>query len=902
MALAPGTRLGPYEVVGSLGAGGMGEVYRARDTRLDRAVALKIIAPDLLQHGEGRARFEREARAISQLSHSGICALHDLGHHDGTSYLVLELLEGETLADRLRRGALPLADAILIATQMTDAVAAAHRAGVVHRDLKPANVMLVKRREAGSGHLQVKLLDFGLASMRADPAADAPAGEVSRTISAPLTVRGAILGTVPYMAPEQVQGLAADTRTDIWAMGCLAYEMLTGRRPFEGPTDVAVMGAILEREPLPIRKLAPKISPSLERIVQTCLMKDPDQRIQSAYDLGLQLRWAVEGLHGDTAPPRLSSSQWVIAAALLGLAAGAVAGAILWPDRGTSPMVTPVIRAAIPLPAGSSFSPFGSNVAMSPDGQSIVYAAAKDDVPRLYVRGIGDFDAQPLPGTEGAEGPFFSPDGRHIGFQASGRLSRIPVDGGVPTVIAEVASMRGAAWAPDDTIVFTPTFNDALWRVPASGGTPVPFTTLDATQQERTHRFPEILPDGRAVLFMVGDENMTSYTEARIMAQSLDGGPTRLVLRGGIAPKYSRSGHLVYNTGNALTAVAFDPARLEVTGRPHVLAEQVAWSLGFGTSHHAVGGAGHVVYIPGGETFASKPLTWMDRLGAKAAIPGTPSHVLGLRRSPDATRVLLLEHSANDLLRVYDLARQSLTRLTFVGSANMGGWMPDGRELIALVGTSILRIDSDRPETPAVLYQDETQKIFLDVSPDGSRVLFDSVRAGTRSDLMMLDVKTGSVKPWLASRFVEAYPRFSPDGRWVAYVSDESGRYEVFVRGFADGGRKFQVSTGGGSSPVWSPSGAEIYFAQPGKAADETAAPGDLMVAAFGAAGPSRPTRVVARAWSVATLLAPFRIPIYSYEPLPDGRFIIADSLPPPEARQINISWGALATGAIEKD
>ncbi|CAN5834773.1 hypothetical protein BH24ACI5_BH24ACI5_10830 [soil metagenome] len=896
MTLPAGARLGPYAIVGPLGQGGMGVVYKARDTRLDRTVAIKVITSDATGTPEARARFEREARTISRLDHPNICTLHDVGREGATDYLVLEYLDGETLAARLARGALPPRDAVTVATQIAAALARAHQAGIVHRDLKPGNVMLTRRRENGAGSLHVKLLDFGLAGLvQGESASPREAG--IETISAPLTLRGTILGTLHYMSPEQVEAQPADTRADIWAFGCVLYEMLAGGRPFDAPTDAGVIAAILERQPVPLSHLKPETPRALKRLVEACLAKNPDERVQSARDLLLVLRWAADEQGVPLPAPRAPSNRVgaLAAVGLLCLALGAAA-ATLWGPRGTAPAPAGAIQAAIPLPRGGAFALFGSNIALSPDGRLIVYTEYEGTTSRLVARTVDEMEPRPIRGTEGGETPFFSPDGRHIGFQAVGRLRQVPIDGETPRDIVVVSGARGAAWAPDDTIVYTPSFNAGLWKVKANGDSPPePFTTLDESRDERTHRYPEILPDGRTVLFMVGDTQITAYNEARIVARSLDGGETRLVLEGGLSPRYLASGHLVYNTGSTLVAAPFDPARLALTGPPRVVAENVAWSPGFGTTHYAVGGEGHLIYIPGGETFGRTQLTWLHRSGARTTLDDRLSHFLGARLSPDGTRLLLLDHAANDHLKILDIPRQALSRLTFRGSANFAAWTPDSGHIIYIIGNTISRVRSDGGGAVEELYSDETQKIFVDVSPEGAQVVFNSHRERTGADIMVLHLADGTVKSWLATPFTESQPRFSPDGRWIAYVSNESGRFEVFVSSREPGGAKLQISTHGGSSPAWARSGRELFFVMPVESADGRPTSGDLYVVEFGEGAVGRPRLVAKQAWRTVTFRDPSGIAAFGYDITPDGeRFVVIEREIAPEPGQINLLWGIL--------
>jgi Tol biopolymer transport system component/tRNA A-37 threonylcarbamoyl transferase component Bud32 len=892
VALRTGDRLGPYEVTGSLGAGGMGEVYRARDTRLGRNVAIKVLAPDASRSPELRARFEREARAISQLQHPNICTLHDVGSDGAIDFLVMECIEGQTLARRLAAGVPPVDETMAIASQIAGALARAHQAGVVHRDLKPGNVMLMAGGD--SRRPVVKLLDFGLAGL-AESSESGRDRDLAVTTTGPLTARGTVLGTLPYMAPEQIEGRAADPRSDIWAFGCILYEMLAGRRPFAGESEASLIGAILEREPAPIPEIAPTAPRGLVRLVEASLVKDPAARLQSAHDARLALGWAA----GETSDvpgrsrPR-PAGRWMAAAAIAGLLVGAAASAAWFAaSRTAAPAAAQFaalsVNASIPLPPGDSFRPFGSNLAVSPDGRLLAYTGTDQGIRRLFVRALDSFEARLLPGTEGAETPFFSHDGTQVGFQADGQLKRIALAGGPPAKILDVSNARGAAWLPDDTIVYTPAFNEGLWRVAASGeGSPVPVTTLDTAAGERTHRFPAALPDGRTVLYVVGDTKMDSFADARVMARTVDGGTPKLILRGGVAPQYLRSGHLTYHAGAALMAVPFDPIRLETTGPAFVVAEQVAWTKGFGTAHYAVGGDGTIAFIPGGESWPRKWAEWLTREGHRERIEPLDGFFMGVRVDPGGGRLLLYEHSANDTLWLFDLGRGALSRLTFAGSYNQASWSSSGTHVISVMGYALVRLGIGGA-SPDVLYEDDSHKLFPDVSADGRWIAFDATRPGSSSDVMMFDVERGVARPWQAERFIETQPRFSPDGRWVAYVSDESGRFEVFLRPVNGDGGRIQISNQGGTSPVWRRDGREIYFVSPRPVPGSPEPSGDLYGVDLSNGRPDAPRLILREAWPRPTFVAPLGIPVYGYDVMPDGRFVTTQSAPSPVPSAINL-------------
>ncbi|HEU5163646.1 MAG TPA: protein kinase, partial [Thermoanaerobaculia bacterium] len=558
MQMQPGTRLGRYEIVAAVGAGGMGEVYRAVDTRLDRSVAVKVLSKDLSQNDSLRQRFEREARTISSLSHPHICSLFDVGHESGVDYLVMELLEGETLAERLARGPLPLEQALRCAIEIASALEKAHKQGIVHRDLKPANVMLTK-----SG---AKLLDFGLARIAEGAPGHAMEGSTQHM---PLTEEGTILGTVQYMAPEQLEGRDADARTDIFALGALLYEMVTGRRPFDGTSRASVIAAIMERQPRPISELQPLTPPALERVVRTCLAKDPDERWQSAHDVGAELRWIAEGTSQPnvlTPAPIVRKRRLVQRLAWLGagLAAGALLASAAWMLTREEPP-HPVMRFAIETdPKAPLFLVGNQNLTISPDGETIAYVGLAGEGTQLYMRKLDRLNATPVAGTEGAVHPFFSPDGRWIAFTSSfgeGELRKVAVDGGAPVMVDEKAAGLGGWWGDDGTIWFINRFNEGIWRL-REGGKPELVVRPDTKNGERALVSPQPLPGGTHVLATAWTGK--TWDEARIVACPVDGGERKVVVEGGTFGRLVSSGHLVFARGGVLFAAPFDAKRLEV--------------------------------------------------------------------------------------------------------------------------------------------------------------------------------------------------------------------------------------------------------------------------------------------------------------------------------------------------
>jgi eukaryotic-like serine/threonine-protein kinase len=818
LPLAAGTRLGPYEITDSAGAGGMGEVYKARDTRLDRIVAVKVISDLLAGAPELQERFDREARAISQLNHPNICTLYDVGHHEGLSYLVLEYLDGETLAHRLEKGALPVEQAVAIAIEICDALDKAHRQGIVHRDLKPANVMLTRGSAAG-GH--AKLLDFGLAKLAA-PGGTAgvnPAVSVTAPVTAttPLTTRGAIMGTFQYMAPEQLEGAEADARTDLWAFGCVLHEMLTGRKAFEGKTQATLISAILTAPPS--APGGPAILPrALDHVVQTCLAKHPDERFQSAHDVVLQLRWIARD-DEDAAEPlprkrsRLPGALWTAAAVLVAVAATAVGSWLLWRSD-PRPAVDPV-RATIDLGVGARLFPLvSSNIALSPDGRRLVHAGMPEEVAGLFVRAVDEFESRPIAGASPGVMPFFSPDGQWIGYFGSGQLMRIPVSGGAATVLCE-AFPGGAVWTEGDSIIFTAANNGPLSRISAAGGKAEPLTRLE--NGETAHRWPALLPGGRAILFAASSGGL--WTEARIVVQPLDGGPRQTVIHGGSAPQYVQSGHIVFDRGGALFALPFDPVRLSATGPARPVINNVLGSSNDGRSQFAVSRTGTLVYATG-TSAAKRTLVWVTRSGVAQAIDVPPHTYEHPRISPDGRHVALTLRDDDPDVWVLELARRMLTRLTFEpGEDESPIWTPDGKR----IAFSASRIGKPR-QTIAKAFDGSGAEEILFATPQhqhlgswspGGQLVTDE--GGANWGIVAGPPQEKQRRVFLNERFSEQGARLSPSGQWLAYTSNESSRTEIYVQGFPGPAGKWQISTEGGIEPQWSRDGRELYYRQADK-------------------------------------------------------------------------------------
>jgi len=818
VTLAAGTRLGPYEILSAIGAGGMGEVYKARDTRLERDVAVKILRPSDSTSEEMKQRFEREAKAISQLSHPNICALYDVGSHEGTEYLVMEYLEGETLASRLVKGALPLQQSISIGVQIADALDRAHRQGIVHRDLKPGNVMLTKGG--------VKLLDFGLAKTLAPQAQ--PSGLTSMpTMASPqhLTRQGTILGTFQYMAPEQLEGGEADARSDIFSFGAVLYEMATGKKAFDGKSQASLIGSILKDNPPPASSIAPMTPPALDRLIATCLSKDPEDRLQTAHDVKLQLQWVGEGgsqagLPAPVAARRKNREKlaWTLAAAA---ALAALVLAVGFVRR--APRVSPPIFAAIPPPEKT----FVESIALSPDGRTLAFTAGKAGAqPGLWIRTLGSPAAQPVSGAEEASFPFWSPDSRFIGYFTQGSLKKIDPSGGPALTVCDAARGVGGTWNRDGTIVFGPTPTSPLFRVPAAGGKPEPVTRLDASLHVTAHRYPAFLPDGRHFLYMAANLSGNTGDPANsIRVGSLDGRTDKTVVAGIASNPSFVAGHLLYSREGALFAAKMDPAGLEVQGDPIPVAQRLNLTNWYG----------YVQFTASDDLLLSIPafaipsqLAWFGRNGRPAGTVGEPGLWVGPRLSPDGRRiavgVLDLGRNTSDIW-LYDAAGGAGTKFVFGNGNNFGPvWAPASDRLLF---SSDRKSKGARQDLWTKSLDGSVEEVFLespdnrwpeDWSADGKSLSLDNVTAqGKRNNQLWIAEMAGEkkVRPFATEANFQGNSRFSPDGRWLAYESDESGRSEVYVRPFPGPGGRWQISTAGGGQPHWRRDGKELTFLTP---------------------------------------------------------------------------------------
>jgi len=799
MALASGIRLGSYEILSQIGVGGMGEVYRARDMRLERTVAIKVLPDHLSCNADSKQRFEREARALSSLNHPHICTLYDIGTQDGVAFLVMEYMEGQTVADRLQKGALPIEQVLKIGIEVADALDKAHRHGIVHRDLKPGNIMLTK-----SG---AKLMDFGLAKpTQATFIAGSTASNSTR--SDPLTVEGTIVGTFQYMAPELFEGKDADARSDIFAFGAVLYEMATGQPAFSGKTRASVLAAILASEPTPVTKLQPASSLELDRLIRTALAKNPDERWQSVHDVGISL----SGISATETPhPAATPSPWWIAAGLLTLVTLGLGAFFTLHRTNSSPAL---LRLTIAPPQNASFSSLEKLLAISPDGRQVAFTAVDRSGQRsLWVRPLDTLEARALPGTDDADTPFWSPDSRLVGFFSHSKLKKVDPNGGQPEVICDAgADPGGATWNRQGVIVFAPNFEGVLYRVPASGGQPIAITEAYKAYDETNHIWPEFLPDGRHFLFLVygkGDEG--------IHVGSLDSKEHHLVLREESTALYVEPGYLLFGRNGVLMVQRFDAKRLEALGEPIRIVDTVESASGGGYTF-SVSRNGVLVYFAG-RRYNPTQLVWYRRDGTRLKTLGPVGPFREPRISPDGHTVAVSRLESGMELSVWLIdSRGFPTRFTF-GSFDLSPiWAPDSDRVI---------FSSPRDGLPPNLFQKNLtggseerrlmhngiDSIATDWSRDGRYVVYMANELGTNWNVWAMPL-TGdqTPQPVLRTQFNEMDGRISPDGRWLAYVSDESGKWEVYVQRFLSPGGKWQISSNGGKQPQWSHDGKELFY------------------------------------------------------------------------------------------
>ena len=818
-----GTKLAHYEILSPLGKGGMGEVWRARDTKLGREVAIKTLPEEFAKDADRVARFRREAQLLASLNHPNIAAIHGFEVDNSTHFLVLELVEGDTLADRLKRGPIQVEESLKLALQVAEALEAAHEKGVIHRDLKPANVKVTPNGK-------VKVLDFGLAKAFAGDGTDVDISN-SPTLSMQATQQGIILGTAAYMSPEQARGNAADLRSDIWAFGCVLFEMLTGRQTFEGGTVSDIMAGVLAKEPQWASLPAP-LHPRIRFLLERCLEKESKDRYHGIDDARLEIQKALAEPAVSLTQPvaevvqsrTLSKLPWAIA--VFGIIVG---GFSVWAL--TQPESLQLTRLTIAHPGSEIIgSQRDSDVAISPDGRSVAYVAAGGAAGGpLYLRQLDQLE--PLLLAEDGRTPFFSPDGEWVGFvdQSDRTLNRVTINGGPPVVIGRLPSpnnARGATWGPDDNIIFAISPGAAnvvanglalgLWQIPSGGGDPEMLTTPDVDQGEGYHLFPQILPGGRAVLFTIFDPD-GSVENSRIAVLNLATGEYEVLVQGGSNPQYSASGHIVYGVAGTLRAVPFNLDQLEVTGTPVPVLDGVPTKLS-GAANFGVSPDGTLVYVRGDTVdVSSTTLTWVDRQGNAAPLGAPAGNYRFPRLSPDERSVAVM--SDNDIW-LFDIARETLTRLTFEGATTMPVWTPDGQYVTYRSTPEGERVlfwtRADGSGTEERLTTGNFRQNPTSWSPDGQLLAFfqgPGVGGDGDRDIWMMPVDGDrELRPFLETPFNELAPMFSPNGNWVAYVSDESGRNEVYVVPFPGPGGKRQISTQGGGDPQWARDGRELFY------------------------------------------------------------------------------------------
>jgi len=810
-----GQTLSHYKIIEKLGQGGMGEVYLAKDSRLDRKVALKILPQHLSDRAELRERFEREARAVSSLNHPHICTLYDIGEQDGIHYLVMEHLVGETLEARLAKGALPLEQTLEYAIQIADALDKAHRQGVVHRDLKPGNIMLVK-----SG---AKLLDFGLAKLQA---ADTPTNlSALPTEQANLTAEGTILGTLQYMAPEQLEAKEADARTDIFAFGAVVYEMATGKKAFEGSSQASLITAIMGQDPRPMAELQPMTPELLDWVVKRCLAKEPDDRWQSASDLMAGLKRATEReVQVDPSLSVIASPLWKRAFPWSIVTVLAVITAVMsWSEPPVISNVQPVTRTEITLPStsplgfGATFEFDPTLMALSPDGTKLVFVGKTGEGTQLYLREMDSSEITPIAGTEGAWHPFFSPDSNWVGFLTRDRVKKISLRGGGPITLCEAPSLVRATWAHDDVIYFGSNEAMVLNSVPANGGEPkLIMDLMSFPSDDRPNLrgiFNGILPDGQSALVTVRLETSIGGDSSRIYALSLETLEKKLLIEGGYDARYVPSGHLLFARTGVLMAAPFDLERLQVQGEPQVVLEGVSMESLFTQVQVSFSDSGTLVYAPGGDAAVGR-IARVDRQGKTELLP-VPDRVYGaFDLSPNNQQLAVQVADVNDYIWIYDLPRGEGRRLVATGPNQWPKWSPNGERMAFIArGVEQSFIVERRFDTQGerdLMAGDYSLLLPGDWSPDGSVL---SVSDYSRGALGFVSTGQEPEVEWLAPpRGVKyLFPAFSPDGRWVAYNSDETGQFEIWVRSFPDGEQVHQISTEGGSESVWGTSGELFY-------------------------------------------------------------------------------------------
>jgi len=807
-----GTTLSHYEILEKLGAGGMGVVYRARDAKLGRDVAIKVLPADVSHDAERLSRFEREARLLASLNHPNVATLHGFEEASGTHFLVMELVEGETLGERIARGPLPLEEALPLFHQIAEGLEAAHDKGIIHRDLKPSNVKITPKGK-------VKVLDFGLAKALT-PRESGPQSE-SPTVTRSPSEAGVIMGTAAYMSPEQARGKTLDKRTDIWAFGCCLFEALTGRAAFLGETVSDTRAKILEREPswdaLPSR--TPK---KIRDLLAWCLTKDPSMRLHDIADARIEIAKVSEEPAELPAAVATRVNRTTLAA--IGLAAAFAAVASWSLTRSPATTGREVTRSILPLPEGERLARdiAAPSVAISPDGRYIAFLTGVGSVTgidrnRLSLRSLDEMEARAIEGSNGAANPVFSPDSKWVGFARDQTLLRTAVSGGAPRRISSLGGTpRGVDWRGDE-LVFSGDVSSGLFRVPAAGGEPEVLTVLHKERREKTHRFPQVLPGGDAVLFTLATSTTGSWDDASIAVASMKTGEYRIVLEGGANARFSSTGHIVFARGGALHAATFDLETLEVRGQPVRVLEGVMTSAVAGSAEFAIAENGSLLYAPGLSGTEDRRVVWVDRGGRVEPLIETPRPFTALRLSSDGRYVAVQVHACIDSIWLYAMDRGTLTRLTSEWDNIIPVWDPSGREIAVSSARAsaynLYKLAADGGGQAERLAKSDYTQVPTSWSPYGSVLAFHELRVETGADVFLLSLSGDrEPKPFLNGRPNEMFAAFSPSGTWIAYQSDETGRFEIYLRRYPDGGSLRQVSTDGGTYAVWNPNGRELFY------------------------------------------------------------------------------------------
>jgi len=818
VSLESGRNLSHYRLVEKIGEGGMGVVWKAVDTTLDREVAVKLLPEALASDPHRLERFEREAKLLASLNHARIAALYGLHEADGVRFLSMELIHGEDLAKRLTRGPVAAEQALRIALQVAEGLEAAHESGIIHRDLKPANVMLTAEGD-------VKILDFGLAKALHEPVSGSEASlSQSPTMTAAATQAGVILGTAAYMSPEQARGQEADRRTDVWAFGSVLYEMLTGRGVFRGGTASDCIARVLEREP-DWEALPPDTPRGIRRLLRRCLEKDARGRLHDIADARIEIEEAIAGGEETGAPEaqpvggKGARITWAAAGLLLGVVATALVVSQWMPPETVSRRSPGRLSVSLPPEAPVAPGPADTSVAISPDGTRLVYVSpAAGGRTQLFTRRLDDYEVRAIEGTIGGRLPFFSPDGEWVGFFDSdeGTLKKTKLRGGVPVPLC-TSDARGASWGEDGRIYFGLSAGGIL-AVSEDGGTPETLTNPDREQGEKTHRFPHVLPGGKGLLFTLASSRIDSYDEASVALLDLQTGAHRVLFDGGTYPSYVATGHILYGRAGSLEAVPFDLESMQVTGPPFIVADGMVTSDGWGSAHYTVSDGGTLAYVPGGPEMFQFTIYWLDRNGNLEAVPLPPRPYGSAVFSPDGQRLAISVLGGNASIWVYEIEREILGRLTTEWDDTGPTWMRSGSHVTFSsnrTGTdSIWRIPADGSGRPELLYSSEGIGHTGSWSVDDQWLTVELLSPATGSDIWLLSAEEEEWKaePLFQTAFQEQSPVLSPDGRWLAYTSDETGLSELYVQRFPIAGRKWQISAGGGEAPLWSPNGRELFY------------------------------------------------------------------------------------------